>query len=77
MIKYPDGMVAMRGDRAICDGMSGVIDDVIDSVRKQAEWEFETMGLMLATSDFGLVFEPVESIDWDCFEFLPRADEDE
>lgn len=73
MIEYSNGLVAMRGDHVVNDGVTAIVDDVVDTPSKVQRWGADAIGLILKSKRLGLVFVPLDCIDRDCFEFVRRS----
>jgi hypothetical protein len=72
-VRYATGEVARVGDRVDFDGWAAVVNDVIASTEDKARWGVKEPGLMLETTEAGLVFETCSSIAWDALVFQGRS----
>ena len=73
MIIYADGTEAKIGDKLDADGEHAEVEAIIYTDQEQASWGVKEPGLMLKGKSFGLMFQPLNSIDWDAIVFLSRG----
>ena len=73
MMTYTDGVEIKTGDRITFDGEPSVIEDIIDSEEKMAEWGLQESGVMITNTSMGLVFESFDLDYWNTIEFVERG----
>ena len=79
MILYPNGIEAKVHDRvAIAHGACRAVGHaVIDTPEQQRSWGLEEeTGLMLESLQYGLVFQPTDTLVADEIEFVSRASDE-